>query len=246
MLHGIAGSTASWAPLVTALARAHRVVAIDLPGFGRSEALAGEVRTGRLAEVVAETLDVLGIARAAVVGQSLGGIVALQLALDRPELVSSLVVISAGYAFAIPPEDDPARQGHVPGTLRLLAPKSLADAAALLGLVLDDSARAANPAAIEEVVRAHAASAPTCNALVASFGRREDALDGRLDRVRAPTLVLAGASDRLTPPSLSKRLCASIPGARLAVVGHAGHAPVAERPADVQALVQAHLGVGPV
>lgn len=245
LLHGIAGSIASWAPLVPVLARTRRVVALDLPGFGRSEPLAGDVRTGTLAGAVAATLDVLGIAQGAIGGQSLGGIVALHLALARPDLVSSLVVISAGYAFAIPPEDDPSRRGHVPGTLRLLAPTSVDDAAALLALVLDDPSRAANPAAIEEVFRAHASSAPACNALVASFGRREDALDGRLDGVRSPTLVVAGASDRFTPPSLSERLAAAIPGARLAVIAHAGHAPAAERPAELLALVEAHLHVRP-
>ena len=245
LLHGIAGSVASWAPLVPALARTRRVVALDLPGFGRSEPLEGAVRTGALADAVAATLDVLGIGGATVVGQSLGGIVALHLALARPDLVVSLVAISAGYAFAIPPEDDPARQGHVPCTLRLLAPASSADAATLLALVLDDPARAANPAAIDELFRAHAATAPTCDALVASFGRREDALDGRLDRVRIPTLVIAGASDRFTPPSLSARLAAAIPGARLAVIAHAGHAPVAERPAEVLALVEARPRVRP-
>lgn len=245
LLHGIAGSVASWAPLVPTLARTRRIVALDLPGFGRSEPLEGAVRTGALADAVAATLDVLGVLRAGVVGQSLGGIVALHLALARPDLVASLVAISAGYAFAIPPEGDPARQGHVPGTLHLLAPASPADAATLLALVLDDPARAANPAAIDEVFRAHAATAPACNALVASFGRREDALDGRLERVRVPTLVVAGASDRFTPPSLSARVAAAIPGARLAVIAHAGHAPVAERPAEVLALVEARPRVRP-
>lgn len=241
LLHGIAGSTVSWAPLVPPLARSRRVVALDLPGFGRSEPLARPVRSAALADAVASTLDALGLAHAAIVGQSLGGIVALHLALARPDLVASLVAISAGYAFAIPPEDDPARQGHVPGTLRLLAPRSSEDAAALLALVLEDPTWSEVPAAIEEVFRAHEASAPACNDLVASFGRREDALDGRLDGVRVPTLVVAGASDRFTPPSLSERLAAAIPGARLAVIAHAGHAPVAERPADVLALVESHL-----
>lgn len=245
LLHGIAGSTASFAPLVPALARERRVLALDLPGFGRSEPLPGALRTSALADAVAATLDVLGVARAALVGQSLGGVVALHLALARPGLAASLVAISAGYALAIPPEADPARRGHVPGTLRLLAPASRDDAAALLALVLDDPARAANPAAIEEVFRAHLATSVACDALVASFGRREDALDGRLGDVRAPTLVVAGASDRFTPPALSERLASAIPDARFAAVAHAGHAPVAERPVEVLALVERHLRAHP-
>lgn len=97
LVHGSGATAASWSPVLPGLAAAHRVVAVDLPGCGRSlRAPAYDVPAQ--ADRVAALLDELGVARPTVVGHSSGGYVATALAERRPDLVGGLVLVSTGPA----------------------------------------------------------------------------------------------------------------------------------------------------
>lgn len=96
LLHGLGGSWQTWLKNIPALACEHRVIAVDLPGFGASQMLPAPADMATHAQVVAALLDELGIASATLVGHSMGGLVALQLVEARPDLVERLVMANAG------------------------------------------------------------------------------------------------------------------------------------------------------
>src|ERR687885_1619742 len=104
-LHGLGGSGSTWQTVLADLAVRHRVCALDLPGHGASDKPApatADYSVAGLARAVAQALDLLGLAPAVLVGHSLGGAVAMQVALDRPAAVSRLVLVdSAGLGDEI-------------------------------------------------------------------------------------------------------------------------------------------------
>lgn len=94
-VHGLGASWQSWLENMPELARDHRVVAMDLPGFGYSEMPEGDISIEYYASWVFRLLDALGIESAAVVGNSMGGFIAAEMAIRSPERVQRLTVVSA-------------------------------------------------------------------------------------------------------------------------------------------------------
>jgi 2-hydroxy-6-oxonona-2,4-dienedioate hydrolase len=102
LLHALGESALDWRWVLPALSRTHRVYAVDLPGFGYSGKPSAEYSSAFFARFVGAYLDALGLERAALVGNSLGGLVALRLALSEPARVSALgLVASAGLGWAV-------------------------------------------------------------------------------------------------------------------------------------------------
>jgi pimeloyl-ACP methyl ester carboxylesterase len=219
----------------------YRRIRLDLRGFGRSP-----VGTLPLthAEDVADLLDELGVSDAALVGASVGGRVALELAIGRPGLVRALVLVGAGlpgyhWSDAVraygEAEEEAVRQGDL-------------DAAAELNLRMwvDGPGRSATDVdpRVREAVREMQRAALELQApLWDDF--EEDFLvlnlAGRLGEVRAPTLVIVGEEDVGDIHAIAERFVAEIPGARKAIIPGAAHVPNLERPADFDALVLAFL-----
>src|SRR5262249_4219640 len=103
LIHGQGGSWQWWLRVMPKVARHVRMIAVDLPGFGQSEPIAAEDDVfGEHVATIAGLLDHLGLARATVVGHSMGGLVALQLACDHPERVAGLLLTNAGGANVSP------------------------------------------------------------------------------------------------------------------------------------------------
>jgi pimeloyl-ACP methyl ester carboxylesterase len=161
----------------------------------------------------------------ALVGHSLGGAVALELARTRPDLVQGLVVIAGGARLPVPDR-----------VMERAAADPDAERARLLdGLVADPGAAAA---------RGLRAALQACGpaALAADYAAcRDFDLRGSLAEIRVPVLVIAGAEDRLVPPWLGEELARGLPMARMVVVAGARHAPMADAPATVNLLLAAYL-----
>ena len=158
------------------------------------------------------------------VGHSLGGALALQVARTRPELVEGVVAIAAGARLPVPdrvmaaPEADYA-----------------AECARLLAGFLRDPGAATAP-----VAEALTECGPA--ALAADYAAcRSLDLRGRLGGVRVPVLVIAGGDDPLTPPWLSEELAAELPLATLVLVAGVRHMPMVDAPATVNLLIGAYL-----
>jgi pimeloyl-ACP methyl ester carboxylesterase len=224
LLHGQPGAATDWDHLRTLIPNAARTIAIDRPGWdGRSPVrdLAGNARVARIA------LDRAGATRAIVVGHSLGAAVAAWLAWSSPERVSRLVLVAPAanteslsvvdYLLAAPAVGWLASVGAMSaGGLVLGAGpirRWVAEATALDDRYLRAAGRTLlTPSAWRSFVREQ-------RLLV----RDLPALERRLGQISAPTTIVTGTADRVTPIAAARRLAGEIPGAELVEVEHAGH-----------------------
>ncbi len=225
LVMGMSFSSRAWGPLPASLARAFRVVTFDNRGAGGSTAPLRPFGMGDLADDAAAVLDAAGVAAAGVFGISMGGMVALELALRHPGRVRALAL---GATFA---GWRASRKASLPVTGDLLAGGALSRmgahgliARALVspGMAGHDLARFA--AWVENAGRV----GPRVLAQQLAAVIRWDA-SSRLGEIRVPTLVLTGDADRLVPPENSRRLAEAIPGARLSSLPGAGHCFPLER-----------------
>ncbi|MBS7788825.1 alpha/beta hydrolase [Roseococcus sp. SDR] len=219
LLHGIGGRAALWAPTVAALAP-RPVIAMDMPGYdGTRPALTG---FPELADAAAALLD----GPADVVGHSLGGMIALELALRHPDRVRRLVIVASSPAFG---SRDPAfREAFLAARQKPLDEGlgMAGVAAALVPTMLGPAADpGAAPAAIAAMASVDEAAYRTTLATLTSFDRRAD-----LPRVTQPALLIAGEADQTAPPRGMARMAEAMPDARLLVIPGAGHLLPLEAP----------------
>ena len=234
LVHGLGYTRQGWGPLRGLLARRFRVLSYDNRGIGESEIPPGPYTVAELAEDAAGVLDAAGVERAHVIGASLGGMAAQLLAAEQPQRVERLVLVGTtpGGAGAYPLPQQ---------TLALMAEAaSLPPEVALRRFV--ENALAPGSPLVDEVFayRQQHPPDPAGWAAQAAAGASWDA-DGRLARIVAPTLVVAGTADAVVDPRNAQLLADAIPGAKLELVDGAGHLPFWERPGEFAALVERFL-----
>ena len=218
-MHGIGGRASLWAPTVAALSP-RPVLALDMPGYdGTRPALTG---FPELADAAAALLD----GPADVVGHSLGGMIALELALRHPERVRRLVIVASSPAFG---SRDPAFREAFLAARRKPLDEGLGMAGvaaelvpAMLGPAADPGSA---PAAIAAMASVDAAAYRATLAVLTGFDRRAD-----LPRVSQPALLIAGEADQTAPPRGMARMAEAMPNARLLVIPGAGHLLPLEAP----------------
>ena len=235
--HSIGAALTTWEPQAAALAGAFRVVSYDLRGHGRSPVPPGPYDIADLGGDLIALLDRLGIARAHLVGLSLGAMTSLWTAARFPERVARLVVCCTAARLG-PPEMWAERAA----TVRAQGTATIADAA--VARWLTPAFRARHPERTAEL-RALIAGTPAegyagCCAVIERTDLRPD-----LAAIRAPTLAIAGADDPATPPDRLREIAGAVPGARLAVVDQAAHLANLEQPERVGELIQRHLEEDP-
>lgn len=218
LVHGLGYARWGWEPVADALADAHELVLFDNRGIGESDAPPGPYSVSDMAEDAVAVLDAAGLERAHVLGTSLGGMIALQLALDHPERVDKLVLActtSGGEGAAPMPER----------TVRLLAEAhALPPEVALRRFVENAFGPDPDQGQIERIMKHRIATtqSPEAWAAQASAGAAFDVWE-RLAEIRAETLVLTGDQDAVVDPRNSELLAARIPEARLEVFAGGGH-----------------------
>jgi pimeloyl-ACP methyl ester carboxylesterase len=219
-LHGTAGTAVRWLPFHEALAEHFDLIAPDHLGFGQSERPEWLEGVDDLVLHYVDLLDVLGLERVNVVGTSFGGWIAAALALIAGHRIEKLVLVDALGLHV---------DGASPRDLFMLG----ADESLRLAVhdpVLAEQLLSQRPD--EETVKQQLKAQATL-ALVAWQPLLHDPkLARRLDRIRAPTLVVWGEQDRLVPPAHGEAYASGIPGARLELIPECGHLPHLER-ADV-------------
>lgn len=230
LLHAGVADRRMWQPLTPGLRHAFRVLRPDLRGFGDTPLPGGPYAD---ADDVAALFDHLGITSAAVVGSSLGGRVALELATLHPDLVDSLVLLCPGLRGVEPTPDaeafDDAEEqlleaGDVEGAVRLNVETWLGPAA---DLATREALAAMQRRAFEVQLAADAVEPPPAP--------RRVEVDPAA--IAVPTLVVAGAHDLDHFRNVAEHLAARIPGAEHLVLDWAGHLPALERPDAVQTLL---------
>jgi len=238
LLHGAGDNSLDWRWVLPALAGAHRVYAPDLPGSPDSARPVADYSPAFFERSVASFVDALGIGRATLVGNSLGGLAALRLALSEPARVGALVLVdSAGLGRAVNPSFNSV---NVPGLAEAAIPlwrtrvggyqRAWARAALLFAhptrapreWLAEQCRLARSPGYLEAHVTA-------LRALVSPFGQREVLMDS-LPLLEMPTLVVWGERDRVFPRSQAGRAVAQIPGGSLSLIPGCGHLPHIECP----------------
>ncbi len=238
LVAGITADSAAWGLQTEFLKERYRVVVFDNPGVGRTEGPRGPYTTELFADLAAGLLDALGIDRAHVVGASMGGTIAQQIALRRSELVRSLTLhctwarADAWITTLFRCWQESARSLNRVEAARgrwlfVFTPGYLDRDG-----VLDDLEREEREAPFPQTVDGFCDQAAACLS--------HDTLD-RLTAIVAPTLVTVGESDFLTPAHLSRAIAARIPDARLHMWPEMGHAPFYEIPDQFNELQAAFL-----
>lgn len=229
LIHGTMVSAVCWEPVVPALAAAFRVIALDLPGCGRSSMAAGGLDVPAQARRVGEVLDRLGVRRVTAVGHSSGCLVATSLAEQRPDALDALVLIDMGPDLAAEyPENFIAGLIFMPligAMLWRLRSESAVRSAARSGFTL--------PVEIPSVLIEHVMRVSRRDFVGMTRGSRDylaqRSLPDRIAPLGLPLLVVFGTEDRRWRVS-SADAYRAVPGARIELLAGVGHTPMMEDP----------------
>ncbi|MFC6757041.1 MULTISPECIES: alpha/beta fold hydrolase [Haloarcula] len=251
LLHGgiIDAASVSWPPVIDRLAPDHHVVAPDLLGYGESDLPPGPYSIPRHAGVVADVLEELGLGPVTLVGLSMGGGVAIQVALDRPDLVDRLIPIDP---YGLGRELPNGLLSYLLARVQVFNKLAIAafrrsrrlTSASLDGIVHDlDSLP---PAAVDAVYRE--VQRPTAGAAFRRFRDAEVTREGyrttftdRFSELSMPTQFIHGAHDELFPVVWARRAADRVPEAELTVLEDCAHWAPRENPDAVASLVRSEL-----
>ena len=249
LIHGMAGNFENWEAVIEPLARHHTVIAPDLPGHGLSAPGAGDYSIGALAAGLRDLLIALDHDRATLVGHSLGGGIAMQLAYQFPEVTERLVLVSSG---GLGPEVSPVlRAAALPGANAFIAATAgvAGGAGAAVGRGLAAVGLRPNTD-IAEVARGYASLTDTdrraaflaaLRSVIGTGGQRVDARDRLYLAEGIPVLIVWGARDRIIPAKHGEQAHEAIPGSRLEIFDGVGHLPQLEAPGRFIAVLERFL-----
>jgi pimeloyl-ACP methyl ester carboxylesterase len=244
LIHGLMSSAHEWRKNIDALAQAHRVYAIDLVGFGFSSRVSGPCYSLRyFAQTVREFMEAQGLARASLVGHSLGGAVALQFAYDYPARTDRLVLLAPGIYLVkyVEPVRYAARVPYLPRTLMSLVvcnPRaqrvSLRNALGHAGHIDEET--------LSFRVRATRVRGTVDALLAMATSPHASDMRLRVGDIQAPALVIWGDGDLVVPLRHGKRLVRELPHAELVILERAGHLPNEQFPETVNRAMTDFLG----
>lgn len=242
LLHGWSAFKELWWSTLLALAPRARAFAPDMPGHGGSP-LHGDSRMDQIAGRIALFCKARGLESIALVGHSMGGNIALELALARPDLVRRLVLVDpAAQAREMPPYTR-SYLDSMRGWAALRASMALGRQLDVVGRWVPHTHRGGFVLpALRRITYLARHDADALRLLLDSLFANP--IGPRLAEVGVPTLVISGEFDPLVPPALSRRVAEAIPGAQYALVRGAGHNPMDERPREFERILLAFLGEG--
>ena len=237
LAHGLADDHRAWRRALPDLMLRHRVILYDLRGHGETTLGDDHGTLRQLGDDLAALMASLGIARANLAAFSLGGTIAMRLAIDHPERVDRLVLVATS-----------SRVGKAAATWYAERVQMVRTGDPGLRETLDrDTADvyAESPAELEEglVIRRQSTADPRGygNACAAMAALHESPLDPELGRISAPTLIVASDKDRHCPPKAAEIIATGVPGSRVEIIGGAGHPIPVEKPRELAALITSFL-----
>lgn len=223
LFHSLLSDRASFDRIVPQLARSHRVIVPELPGFGASKTVSGGLAA--VADRMAETVTDAAQGRETIVlGNGYGGFVALQMAIRHPGIADRLVLADCGAAFS---QSGREAFRNMAAAAKAKGLSAIADVA--MRRLFAPEFQAAHPDLMRDRREAFLKTDPevmqeACAALA------ELDLRGELSKVKVPTLVLVGEHDEATPPPMSHELAALLPNARLKIIAGCAHVPQLQAP----------------
>lgn len=251
-LHGLGGNKLSFFETVAALAGEHTVHALDLPGFGSSSKPARAAYDAPFfARIVRRYLDATGISSAHLVGNSMGGRIAIELALTAPSRVRSLSLLSPALAFL--------RRRELTPLVKLLRPELAAIPHPMVSAIVRRTLRDlfADPDALSSTIEeigvnsfcqayrsraARIAFYASARNIYLESPHGEPGFWQRLAGLETPALFVWGDHDRLVPAAFARHVERALPEARSVILDDCGHVPQIERPAQTNALIAEQVG----
>ncbi|HKP41256.1 alpha/beta fold hydrolase [Mycobacterium sp.] len=245
LIHGMAGSSETWRAVIPQLSKKYRVVAPDLLGHGRSAKPRGDYSLGAFAVWLRDLLDELGVTRATIVGQSLGGGVAMQFVYQHPDYCQRLILISSGGLG--PDVGWTLRLLSAPGAeliLPVIAPRPVLGVGNKLrtwfsaaGIQSPRGAELWSAYSSLSDAETRQAFLRTLRSVVDYRGQAVSALSRLHVRSELPTMAIWGDKDQIIPVDHAYAAQAARPGSRLEVLDGVGHFPHVERPTEVVDLI---------
>lgn len=237
LLHGLGGSTQAWQFNIGPLAEKYHVFVPDQIGFGKSDKPLVNYRIRTYVDFLDQFCKQLKIDRATLVGNSMGGWIAVIFTASFPDRVDKLVLVDAdGYT---PPKDLDTRG------LFGLNPTTREGMKALLAKVFYNKAFQSDAAVdLAIATRLAAGDGYTINSITESVIRGEDFLDDAVKKITRPTLIVWGRQDGLVSLTVGERFNKDIAGSKLVIIDQCGHIPNAEKPGEFNAAVLKFLAGG--
>jgi pimeloyl-ACP methyl ester carboxylesterase len=236
LVHGFASAIEAWSPVLPALSKTHRVLALDLKGFGWTDRPEGDYSPDAQARIVLKLLELRGVQKAAFVAHSWGSSVVLAAALAAPERVTKLALYDAWvYEDQLPTFFHWARTDGVGEMLFGLYYKERADER--MSLAFFDK-KFVTERLVEEVDGALDRPGTVAAALAAVRGQHYSDIEAKYRTIDKPTLLMWGREDLVTPIKYGERLVRELPNAKLVTYPRCGHFPMIEaRDASTRELV---------
>ena len=245
LLHGMAGSSQTWRSVIRPLSRKYRVIAPDLLGHGSSAKPRSDYSLGAFAVLLRDLLDELGVARATVVGHSLGGGVAMQFVYQHPDYCERLVLIGSGGLG--PDVGWTLRLLSAPGAeliMPIIAPQPVLTAGekvrswfAKMGIESPRGGEIWNAYSSFSDAETRQAFLRTLRSVVDYRGQAVSALNRLNVRADIPIMAIWGERDAIIPVQHAYAALEARPDARLEVMAGVGHFPQVERPTEVVDLI---------
>ncbi|MDQ2999029.1 MAG: alpha/beta hydrolase [Chloroflexota bacterium] len=243
LLHGWSAFKELWWSTLLALAPHAHAYAPDMPGHGDSPLL-GSTSMLQIAERIERFCAIRGDAQIVLVGHSMGGNIALELALARPDLVERLVLVDAAVQPAEMPMYTRSYLDQTFGWAVLRTSMVAARQISLVGRYVPHEHQGG--VVLPALRRVTYMARNDADAMRVLLDRLfENPIGPRLADLRVPTLVISGEFDPLVPPPLSERVAAAIPGAQYAVIHRAAHNPMDERPREFNAALLEFMNLQP-
>jgi pimeloyl-ACP methyl ester carboxylesterase len=245
LLHGIPAWGYVWHRQAGPLARTHRVLVPDLPGYGYSDKSDAFDRSlAAQAEFIARWLDVLGIGSATLVGNGIGGGIALRMAVLMPERVARLCLVNSACYDNFPGED--IVEVSAPAVFHRVSASGMVE---VMEGILKREVAAHDLHVLDALLAPYATEVGKLslirNASALNTNHTME-LTPRLPRLSVPTLVVWGRDDRALPADYGRRLARDIPGAQFQCVPGAGHFVMLDKPGEVLGYLAAFLNTPPV
>ena len=244
LLHGTSASLHTWDGWATVLRDKHRVIRVDMPGFGLTGPTPdGNYQMPLYSHFVVALMDTLKVQRAVLAGNSLGAYVAWKTAVDYPDRVSKLILVdAAGYAFtpaSVPVGFKLAQIPMLSGLMSNILPRSVIESS--LRNVYGDPSKI-TPELVDRYYEL-ALRAGNRKSLAARFAQNKPGeFESQIPQIKQPTLILWGGLDRLIPPENAQKFHHDIASSSLVMFDTLGHVGHEEDPATTVAAAIAFLG----
>ena len=250
LLHGLGATCASMLPTLAELARDHRVLAVDLPGFGDSGKPVQAYDPGFYSRWLAAFLDAVGVERAVLVGNSMGGRIAIEAALQTPDRVDRIALFAPSLAFKRFREAAPVVRllAAELAAMPLVIPRALVMRTLRMMMARPERLRDTwYDAAADEFARVFAGARgrmaffSAARQIYLEEAHGEDGFWDRLSALSRPALFLWGDADQLVPARFARHVEESLPGVASVVLRDCGHVPQFEHPGTTHRLLRDFL-----